>query len=193
MSQESEKKEKNVHINGDRNAFLTKNAVDRFKNDIKKAALKEQSAYFKEGWRFEYMNDENDNNIHIKLIKDEKDEKEKKNEKVNKNKVLLQVRLSDLANQRKNENQLKHHLQKQKKSDGKKVPEELIEAYLSAKKVTRNPVIDPTLVCDNLDGYWQHVNGTAQGCGNSSNPFASYYRMLQNYIVTEKAKLNASA
>lgn len=185
MCEEIVKKEKNVHIDGDRSAFLTKNAVDRFKNDLKKEMVKDRTAYFKEGWGYENRNDEN--SIHIKLIKDE-EKNEEKNEKVNKNKLLLQVRLSDLANQRKNENQLKHHLQK---NNNKKVSEELIDAYMKAKKVTRNPVIDPTLVCDNLDGYWQHVNGTVQGCGNASNPFATYYRMLQTYIMTEKAKQHA--
>lgn len=180
--------EKNVYINGDRNAFLTKNAVDRFKNDLKKEIVKDPSAYLKDGWRYEFNNNNDNQHIHINLIKDEnKDKKE-----ISKNKVLLQVRLSDLANQRKNENQLRHHLQKQKKNDGKKVPEDLIDAYLHAKKVTRNPIIDPTLVCDNLDGYWQHVNGTVQGVGNASNPFANYYRMLQSYIMTEKAKQHAS-
>lgn len=183
---------KNVHIDGDRSGFLTKNAVDRFKNDLKNETVKDRSAYFKEGWEYEYINENNGNTIHIKLINNnDNDNKDNKDKKISKNKVLLQVRLSDLANQRKNENQLKHHLQKQKKND-KKVPEELIDAYLKAKKVTRNPIIDPTLVCDNLDGYWQHVNGTVQGVGNASNPFATYYRMLQTYIMTEKAKQHAS-
>lgn len=173
----------NVHINGDRSAFLTKGSIDRFKNDLKKQTVKSISEYFNDGWN--YQKSEDLNNIYITLVKEEKEN----NNKNNKNKILLQVRLSDLANQRKNENQLRNRLQKQK--GDKKVSQELIDAYLQAKKITRNPIIDPTLVQDNLDGYWEHVNGTVQSCGNASNPFANYYRLLQSYIVTEKAKQHA--
>ena len=178
----------NVHIEGDRSAFLSKGSIDRFKNDLKKQTIKHSNEYFKDGWTYEQISnsDENNGNIHIKLVKIDKEEPKK----INKNKILLQVRLSDLANQRKNESQLKYQLQKSYKNNENN--DELIDAYLKAKKITKNPVINPTLVKDNPDGYWEHVNGTVQGCGNAVNPFANYYRLLQNYIITEKAKQHAT-
>lgn len=83
----------NIHIKGNKEIFLSKNAIKRFKNDLKKLSdynkKLESSKYFKDGYSYDL--DVNDIGLIINLI-ESKESINKKKREVNKKKLREKLR-----------------------------------------------------------------------------------------------------
>jgi hypothetical protein len=125
MSSESPK---NVFLNGDRDAFLSKGAIDRFKADARKNSLKSSLAYFKEGWNYTISESTDTTivaDINVKMFQPASLQKEKIHEKLN-----------AMKKDRQNKTQIALRLKKT-------VPKDIIDAYINAKKSVSINFMDP--------------------------------------------------
>jgi len=69
-----------VHIEGDKSNFVSKSAVDRFKNDLKFADGANEvvlaSSYLKEGWTYEVI-EQTETMMRVRIVEEKNDGKDK--------------------------------------------------------------------------------------------------------------------
>jgi len=167
MSSESPK---NVFLNGNRDAFLSKGAIDRFKADARTNSLKLASAYFKEGWHYT-ISENTDTNIMVDIKVSmfqptPSDQKEKFHEK-----------LKAMKKDRQNKTQIALRLKKT-------VPQEIIDAYIDAKKSLSINFMDPYDVITYPKKYQADIQSIVKSTLHLSNSYTTYYRLLDKYLTT---------
>jgi|APCry1669189000_1035189.scaffolds.fasta_scaffold10919_2 hypothetical protein len=164
----------NVHIEGDKSNFLSNKAVDRFKNDLRnlKSLTSVQdlynqidhTKYLKEGWGYQIKSG-NAKEIRIQLHQIESQD----NAKVKK---FLELKLKQLKDKRMSNSGQESLLQKKHKDH-----KDVIEAYLSLKKISNKPILNPDEAYSNKQQYLpivQDLVKTYQGYEG----FEEYYRLL---------------
>jgi hypothetical protein len=166
---------KSVIINGDRNAFLSKGAIDRFKSDIRNKQAKPASQYLKEGWTFSVA--EKDDHFFVDILLNmfkkelSSDEKQKK----------LSEKLKQLSRQRMsktNDNLYKKN----------NVPEDIYNAYVNAcKKMPLVPFMNPVDVLRHPEKYREDIKNIVESSTHLNNEYSTYYKSLHSYFVVNDA------
>ena len=142
---------KPIHISGDKSAFLSKNALLRFKEDLR--ANDATSSYFREGWTY-HITSSTATEIHVELKQIEKDN--------GKNKAFMKLKLNEMKNKRMSEDQVRLKL-------SKTVPSDLIDQYINLKKISKIPVLHPNDVLRSAE-YKPILQQLLTTYGTSGNP-----------------------
>ncbi len=159
---------KPVHIQGDKSVFLSKNAVDRMKKDIREGIPNEASSYLSEGWDYQITED-NDDEVRITILKTKKEEpKDKPKDSKLKNKIR------SLREKRQSDRVTMHQLHKKRED----IPNDLLETYAKLKKMG-NPVISPVDALENLEETRKILQMTQ---GQPSNPYIDYYKSMKQWL-----------
>jgi hypothetical protein len=169
-------KTKPVHIQGDKEAFVSKNAIERLKKDMREGIPNEASSYLLEGWDYQIV-DDNDNECRISIIKINLENKGKGKKVNNPVENKLKNKLRSLKENRQSEKVTIHQMQK--KRGDVEIPTEISETYAKLKK-SGNPVLSPLDALENAEDLKKTIemlNGVP-----SSNPFAEYYRSLKRWL-----------
>jgi hypothetical protein len=166
MSSES----KNVFLNGNRDTFLSKGAIERFKADARSNSLKSSSAYFKEGWHYT-ISESTDTNIMVNINVDmfEKNPLQQKQK--------FHEKLNAMKKDRQNKTQIALRLKKT-------VPQEIIDAYIDAKKSLSINFLDPYDVITYPKKYQNDIQAIVQSTLHLSNPYTTYYRLLDKHLTS---------
>jgi hypothetical protein len=174
----SELTSKNVFLNGDRGAFLSKGAIDRFKADARSNSLKSSSAYFKDGWHYTISETTDKTivaNISVSIFQPTSlQQKEKFHEKLN-----------AMKKDRQNKTQIALRLKKT-------VPQEIIDAYIDAKKSISINFMDPYDVITYPKKYQNDIQAIVQSTLHLSNPYTTYYRLLDKYLTSSSLPSTSS-
>lgn len=171
---------KQIHIEGDKSFFVSKNAVDRFKKDLRNndtEKLKEND-YFLEDWTYELVS-ENETEMRVKIVNKVKgprvlpcDEKRQ----------LLKSKIFKMTNDRTSHDNIKN------KSI---VPKDLLNEYLALKKHKLPMELhDPAKVLSNPEEYRNIIHTMVKSFGmykGNNNPVINYYRSLEKHLE-EKVK-----
>ena len=163
----------NVHIEGDKSNFLSKNAVERFKNDLRNIRSLtsvqdlynqiDHTKYLKDGWGYK-INSGNEKEIRIQLNELEKEDNQKKK--------FLELKLKQLKDKRMSQVGQESLLHKKHKDH-----KDVIDSYVSLKKISNKPILNPGDVYKNKQQYLpivQELVRTYQG----HEKYEEYYRLL---------------
>lgn len=166
-----------VIINGDRDIFLTKKAVERLKTDAKTGQLKNASSYLKEGWTYSIDNSKM-NEIHVNLLLDMfKKESMSHDEK--------HLKLSEKLKQMKQRRSSKTNHNLYAKQN---VPENIYDAYTDAcKKMPRVPFMNPVDVLRHPEKYQNDIKNIVESSTHLDNEYTTYYKALNSYFITKGA------
>ncbi len=172
---------KSVIINGDKDIFLTKKAIDRLKTDAKAGQLKNASSYLKEGWTYS-INNSKMNEIHVNLLLDMfKKESMSYDEK--------HLKLSEKLKRMRQKRCSKTNNNLYAKQN---VPENIYEAYTNAcKKMPRVPFMNPVEVLRHPEKYRQDIKNIVESSTHLDNEYTTYYKALHSYFVTNSAITHA--
>ena len=175
---------KHIHIQGDKNGFVSKGAIDRFKNDLRQTSSIEtidSSKYLKMGWKYTIeSNNETDLKVNIEdEDKNDEDKKENKDNKETKNKDQLLQKLKVMKDKRKSDHSVQHYMKKENKDVI--IPHEVSETYARLKK-TGNTIISPTDVLKTLPEHKKMLEQTITSFKGPTNPFIEYYRQIFKWI-----------
>jgi len=167
---------KNIYIQGDKNGFVSKGAIDRFKNDLRQASTIDSSKYFKIGWKYT-IESNNETDIKVKIEENKEDNNKSKNETTNKEQLLQKLKV--MKDKRKSDHSVQHYMKKENKD--MIVPEDISETYTRLKK-TGNPIISPVDVLKTLPEHKKMLDQTLASFKGPSNPFIEYYRQIFKWI-----------
>ena len=170
---------KSVVIEGNRDHFASKAAIDRFKNDLKcdnKEKLAEGN-YFKSGWTYEMVSDSG-NEIKVKLVEKKKEPKQMTEEDAKR--YMLKMKLRDMQQKRMSPQQVVNSMKD-------KVPEDVIGAYMDLKRNPnfKMPIPHPLEVMSKVEEYRPVIPETVQSFGmfkGTNNPFVNYFRLLAKHL-----------
>jgi hypothetical protein len=186
---------KTVQIDGDKNGFNSKSAVDKFKQAVKSNNnfdLVELSKKFvkpgyqlvqvstsNEGYKFDIKSDGSQTvNSQVKNEEkvDQKSESEKRRE-------LLRAKIHNMSQMRNNS-----YYHKAKTSSN--VPEDILTEYKKLMKVSKMPIPEPSEILENPEQYRPIVSMVL---GNSmmkslpqSHPYIKYFKLLAKQIGAEE-------
>jgi hypothetical protein len=170
-----------VNIEGDRTFFKSKNAIKRFKSDIKKSKDNnfnlDANKYFKEG--ISYTSELNDYSISIKIIN--KSNKNKLNNK-NENRRKLREKLRTMRGIRSS------HVHHQAKNMKKKIPKNVLKSYMDLNRTFDVPVPKPDEVLSDPDKYSELIKAYASRLSLTEDPKMN--RMLNKYFKSLAKSLN---
>jgi hypothetical protein len=156
----------NVHINGDRTQFISKNAVSRFKQALRDNVTIDSSLYFKPGWGYNVQKKENDS-ITVEIIQS--------NSPSLNTRDMIRNRLHDMKNKRVSQESVRSKMQKT-------VPRDIVDAYLDLKKRARIPIVDPCLVISKPDEHINQLRDMTKSFGNVENPYTTYHKLLFKHL-----------
>ena len=184
---------KSVHINGDRTHFVSKNAIVRFKRDIKN--LKENdvldsSKYLKNGYTYKCNINNNDYNIEIikNDIEEVKDNKEDKRKEL---RQRLRQRLKNFKNCRSGK-------AKQRMSSLKRcIPKKIFQNYNNLIRCFNfnNTIPPPDDVINDPDKYRTQIGmiignvGRVSDDNKANNVVKKYFNSLADYLGIEPVNL----
>lgn len=189
----------NVFIEGDKTAFISKSAIDRFKKDIKelnqnntstaKFDTIDNSKYLKEGYVFKTVIENNSIKVNILTLAQEKEDMLIK--KKEDSRKQLRNQLKELKNSR--TGQLHKHLDTLKRT----VPENIYKSYHNLIRNFQMPNIPaPDDVINNVEKYRTQV-ATIMGLGgNVSNDnrasayIKQYFNALGQFLGIEPIDLD---
>ena len=152
-----------VHIEGDKSFFVSKNAIYRFKKDIKNDDKEKlmMNDYFVDDWTYELVS-QNETEIKVKIV--------------NKNSGLRVLPCDE------NKKLLKAKLATKKVI----IPKDLSEQYQSLKKIKLPMQLhEPAKVLSNPEEYRNIIHTMVQSFGafkGNNNPVINYYRNLAKYL-----------
>lgn len=158
----------NIHINGDREQFVSKQAIMRFKNALRELTQDsgiDKTLYFKPGWGYQIQS-RDDVSITVEIVQ------------LNKQKTshdLLRERLSKMKKGRVSQESVRAKMQKT-------VPRDIIDAYLDLKKRSSVAIIDPCVAVAKPDDYINHLREMTKSFGDVVNPYTSYHKLLFNHL-----------
>lgn len=166
----------NVYLEGDRNGFNSKIAIEKFKASVKKnpdISVEElNNKYVKNDYEL------------VLLQKTDNEYKYKINQKivVNKTQELLKSKINLKRQTRTNIG-----LQKAKNNN---VPEEIIKEYMKLKKVSSIPVPEPSEILENPEQYKSVLslilgNDIMKKYG-SNHPYVKYFKLLAKEIGVDE-------
>lgn len=174
---------KNVCIEGNKDGFNSKIAIEKFKTCIKKMDsetanlnLEElQKKYLKPEFKLELIKHEpNEKNIIIKVLLIEKPVVNKEN-----NKKSLKEKLKYMKQNRTNSD---YHRVKQDKN----VPDEILREYLNLKKITKMPVPDPSEIFSNPEQYKPLLNMVLNNQMinqlGANHPYIRYFKLISEKL-----------
>ena len=174
---------KNVCIEGNKDGFNSKIAIEKFKTCIKKMDsetanlnLQElQKKYLKPEFKLELIKHEpNEKNIIIKVLLIEKPVVNKEN-----NKKSLKEKLKYMKQNRTNSD---YHRVKQDKN----VPDEILREYLNLKKITKMPVPDPSEIFSNPEQYKPLLNMVLNNQMinqlGANHPYIRYFKLISEKL-----------
>lgn len=175
----------NIHIKGDKNAFLSKRSIDKFKDSIKNIKNNEIinesiqeiiKKYIKEGYTLNISIKEN--NIFFDIFQtSEKSHLSQKSK-------YLELKINELRQKRLSNVQLKYSKEKvikSNKEDDKNKIKKVIEEYEKIKKLTKNPILNPIDVYKNKEQYRNIIKELHESFGEN-NPFGIYYKLLSDSL-----------
>ena len=180
-----------VYIEGDKSNFATKGAVDRFKRDLRnddQDKLKVND-YFKDEWTYKLLL-KSESEIKVEIVKKnikiltdtEIEAKEKR--------LVLKDKLKAMRNSRTTACNIKL------KMKNSSVPDDLLEAYMTLKKITAKlpvPILDPAEVLAHPLEYKEQIFTLIQSFGlfqGKTNPIINYYRLLAEHMGLSTAPVN---
>ena len=176
-----------INIVGDRNNFVSKNAITRFKNDIKTINYCEieDAKYLKAGFKFKFIDKftlGTDNNI-VNIISEEENKK---------NLSLMEAR-EKLKNLLHNTNYKRSTAAKEKiESLKRSVPKKIFESYINLiKNYNLSGVPAPDLVINDVNKYRLQISnimGKKEQLSNDakmSNRIRKYFNELGKFLNIE--------
>lgn len=164
---------RNIHIQGDKTNFISKGAIERFKNDLRQSTTIDPLKYLKDGWKYK-IESENDKEIKVNIEENVGEKKEN----------LLFKKLKFMREQRKSNYSVEHHMKKtnkELKDQINDVPHDIMNAYTRLKK-SGNPVISPVDVLKNISEHKKTLQQVLESFKGPSNPFIEYYRDVLRWI-----------
>lgn len=170
-----------VNIEGDRTNFKSKNAIKRFKNDLKKSKNKdfklEFNNYFKDG--FGYTSELNDYSISVKIVQTKLDEKINKKEM---NRKRLREKIRNMRGIRSSQGH------KQVKELKKNIPRNVLKSYMDLNRTFDVPVPKPDEVLSNPSKYKELIKAYASRLKLTEDPKMN--NMLNKYFKSLAKSLN---
>jgi hypothetical protein len=177
---------KSVVINGDRTKFLSKNAINRFKKDIKTVDIKkinmEDGKYLENGYVFDIKYKDNTFNVNIITL-----EEHTKNEK----RKMLKNKIRQSQYNR--SGQVKEQMNSLKRS----VPDKLFKSYMNLMKQYKfDSVPSPKDVIENPERFKRQISvmmgqlGMVSNDNNANNALKKYFNSLGNFMGIEPMDFN---
>jgi hypothetical protein len=174
-----------VIINGDKKLFLSKNAIVRFKNDVKKCDVKniiiEDDKYIQDGYIFNITHDDNIFTVNI-ITESEHLYNEKR--KILKNK-LKKVKYNRSNNIKKNLDSLK-----------RTIPDKLFKSYVNlTSKYSFSEIPSPKDVMDDPKKFEKQIsllmegNNKVSNDNGANNAIKKYFNILGNFMGIEPSEL----
>ena len=167
---------KSIIIEGDKNLFSTKAAVDRLKRDLREDNKKKLGVndYFKQGFSYNIISN-SDTEMKIQLVNIEKsiiiDNESKKK--------MLREKLKTMKQNKLSFSQITQNLKN-------KVPSDVLEAYIQLKKVhLKIPIHQPDDVLSKPDEFKTVIYSMIQSFGmfkGKNNLIVNYYRLLAKHL-----------
>jgi hypothetical protein len=176
----------NVFIEGDRSCFVSKTAVDRFKNDVRtssdKLDLIDSSKYLKEGFTFNITVAEN--NINAKICNEEE--------------LKLENKRKELKNRLRGAQRCRGGEQyKQLESLKRTIPDKIFKSYVTLIKTYGAANIpSPLEVIENPDKFRQQISavmGSTKPVSNDmklSSAIKQYFTSLGKFFCIEPANIS---
>ena len=177
----------NVFIEGDRSCFLSKTAVDRFKNDIRGTTTDnfdsiDSQKYLKEGFIFNIT--KNENNITAKICNEEE--------------LKLENKRKELKNRLRGAQRCRNGEQyKQLDSLKRTIPEKVFKSYVNiVKNYGAANIPSPLEVIENTDKYRTQIStvmGMTKPVSNDmrlSNAIKQYFTQLGKFLCIEPVNTN---
>jgi hypothetical protein len=182
-----------VLIDGDRNLFLSKAAVDRFKKDMKtiKPDMVDVKKYLKDGYTFTFDKNAPPSTVHAKIITVAEEAE------LNRADILAEKR-NNLKNRLRNAKVARSQAPRQKLASLKRsVPEKLFNAYFNIISKYQLPGIPaPDEVINNVDKYRTQIATIMGTIGNVSdntvvnNDIKYYFNTLGEYLSIEPMNIS---
>ena len=179
---------KSVFINGDKDKFLSKGAVNRFKTDLKKCDPKdisiEDGKYLKQGFVFKVTH--KDNRFDANIITLEEHMKEERRRML-KNKIK----------------RMDYHRSKQAKQDReslkRSIPDKLFKSYMNLlKQGNFSNIPSPKDVIENPERFQRQISmimgkdGMVSNDNNANNAIKKYFNSLGSFMGIEPAQMRVN-
>jgi len=167
-----------VHINGDRSKFKSKNCIKKFKIKIKKSLDNlNKDLYLKNGYNFDINKD--DNKIYVKIINDIKIS----NNNIDKRNKLRQ-KLKSLKNLRNGKSS--NYIKKLKKE----IPKNVLKSYIELNKKFNIPIPKPDEILKDPKKFEDMIkiyasNANLSPDNNMNNMLRNYFKSLSNFLNIE--------
>ena len=175
-----------VLINSDKDLFLSKNAILRFKNDLKKCDTKninlEDGKYLKDGYIFDIKF--NNNKFNVNIVSQEEYLRNEKR-KMLKNKL------------RKAQYNRSVNVKKERESLRRSIPDKLFKSYMNLMKQGQfGSIPSPKDVIDNPEKFQKQISlimgeeGAVSNDTKANNAIKKYFNSLGNFMGVEPSKMN---
>lgn len=175
-----------VFIDGNKDLFVSKSAIQRFKNDLKKCDVKnisvEDGKYLKQGYIFEIKYKENVFNVSM-ITQEEHIYNERR--KILKNK-LRQSQYNRSVNVKKERDSLK-----------RSIPDKLFKSYTNLlKQGNFGAIPSPKDVINNPEKFQKQIslimgeNGPVSNDNKANNAIKKYFNSLGNFMGVESSTMN---
>jgi hypothetical protein len=185
-----------VLIDGDRNMFLSKAAVDRFKKDMRttKPDMVDVKKYLKDGYTFTFDKNAPPSTVHAKIITVAEEAE------LNRADILAEKR-NNLKKRLHNAKVARSQAPRQKLASLKRsVPEKLFNAYFNLISKYQLPGIPaPDEVINNVDKYRTQISTIMGTIGNVSdntivnNDIKHYFNTLGEFLDIEPMNISQQA
>jgi len=179
----------NVIIEGDKTGFNSKNAVDKFKQEIKlnnNFDLNELiKKYVKTGFLLELV-EKTDNSYKFKIDK-ENSEVEKKEPQLSDKELQRKVLKAKINLMRQDRTNSVYH--KAKVNDN--VPAEILNEYMKLKKISKMSIPEPNEILSHPEEYKSIVGMVLQNSMmnklGSNHPYVRYFKLIADKLGVEMA------
>lgn len=170
-----------VFIEGDLDGFRSANAKQKFKNLVR-TKVKEQSElsslgdqYIKEGYQMTFVSNEN-NKVRFNLTK-----KEVPTNDLDSKRQMLRAKLNMMRNNRTN-------VEYQRAKNDENVSSDILNAYMTAKKVCKIPIPEPREILAHPEEHKQLIQMVLSNpvfSNNSNHPYIRYFKLLGDKLGVE--------
>lgn len=182
----TEIKPKSVFINGDKELFVSKGAIQRLKNDLRKCDEKnisiEDGKYIKPGYIFDINYRDNNFNVDIITV-----DEHMRNER----KRMLRKKLKNAKYHR--STNVKRDMDSLKRT----IPDKLFKSYANLlKQGNFSNIPSPKDVIENPERFQRQIsmimgeNGLVSNDEKSNNAIKKYFNTLGNFMGVEPARMN---
>ena len=182
----TENTNKSVFINGNKELFLSKGAIHRFKNDLKKCDVKninlEDGKYLNPGYIFDIKF--KDNNFTANIITHEEHMR-------NERRKILKSRLRNAQYNR------SVNVKKERESLKRSIPDKLFKSYMNLMKQGNfGNIPSPKDVINNPEKFEKQIslimgeNGMVSNDGKANNAIKKYFNSLGNFMGVEPSQIN---